>query len=181
MAGGAAARRYAKALFQLAAEAGQVPAVRAELDALAALLAERPDLGDVLLQPLHPAAQRRAVLRAVAERLQAGALLQSFYQVLIDHRRLVDFDAIRAEFARLADEQAGRRRARVRAAGPLSEAQRDRLRRALAARLGHEVELEVEVQPELLGGLVAQVGDLVFDGSLRTQLRQLRESLASGH
>jgi F-type H+-transporting ATPase subunit delta len=69
----------------------------------------------------------------------------------------------------------------VKSARPLSEAQQERLRRALGARLGREVALEIQVEPALLGGLVAQVGDLVFDGSLRTQLRQLRISLASGH
>ena len=135
----------------------------------------------MLLQPLHPVAERRKVLEAVAERMGAGSLLRHFYQVLIDHRRLVDLEAIRAEFARLADEQAGVRRAQVRTARPLTDGQLERLRRALAARLGHEVQIEVEVDPDLLGGLVAQVGDLLLDGSVRTQLRQLRASLASGH
>jgi F-type H+-transporting ATPase subunit delta len=181
MAQGAAGRRYAKALFQLASEAGQVAALRKDLDALAELLAESPELASVLLQPLRPVAERRKVLAAVAERMGAGPLLLRFYQVLIDHRRLVDIEAIRAEFARLADEQAGLRRALVRSARPLSEAQLERLRRALAARLGHEVQLEAEVDPDLLGGVVAQVGDLLLDGSVRTQLRQLRASLASGH
>jgi F-type H+-transporting ATPase subunit delta len=155
--------------------------VRGELDALAKQLEASPELADVLLQPLYPVEQRRAVLNAVADRLQAGSLLRRFYQVLIDHRRLLDFEEIRAEFARLADEQAGVQRARVRSARALSDAQQERLRRALGARLGREIALEVSVEPALLGGLVAQVGDLVFDGSLRTQLRQLRSSLASGH
>lgn len=181
MASGAAARRYAKALFQLAAESGQVAQVRGEMGALAALLEQSPELAGVLFQPLYPVEQRAAVLAAVTERLQAGALLRRFYQVLIDHRRLLDFEAIRAEFERLADESAGVERAQVRSASPLSEAQQQRLRRALGARLGRDVELEIEVDPALLGGLVARVGDLVFDGSVRTQLRQLRHSLVSGH
>jgi F-type H+-transporting ATPase subunit delta len=181
MGQGAAGRRYAKALFQLASEAGQVAQVRRELDHLATLLAESPELAGVLLQPLRPVAERRKVLAAVAERMHAGPLLRPFYQVLIDHRRLVDLESIRVEFAGLADEQAGLRRAQVRSARPLSEAQLERLRRALAERLGHEVKLEVEIDPELLGGVVAQVGDLLLDGSVRTQLRQLRASLASGH
>jgi F-type H+-transporting ATPase subunit delta len=181
MGKGAAGRRYAKALFQLASEAGQVAQVRGELDGLAAILAESPDLAAVLLQPLRPVAERRKVLAAVAERMGAGPLLGPFYQVLIGHRRLVDLETIRAEFARLADEQAGLRRAQVRTARPLSGPQLERLRRALAERVGQEVELEVEIDPELLGGVVAQVGDLLLDGSVRTQLRQLRASLASGH
>jgi F-type H+-transporting ATPase subunit delta len=181
MARGAAGRRYAKALFLLASESSAVPAVRAELDALTALLDENRELANVLLQPLYPVEQRRGVLQGIAEKVSAGPLLRKFYQVLIDHRRLIDIAGIRDEFARLADEQNGVKRAQVRTARPLTDAQVDRLRRALGARFGGDVALEVTVEPELLGGVVAQVGDLVFDGTLRTQLRQLRASLASGH
>jgi F-type H+-transporting ATPase subunit delta len=178
MAGTAAGRRYAKALFQLADESGRVTEVRGELDALAEQLAAHGALSDVLLRPLYPVAERRSVLSAVADRLGASPLLKNFFSFLIDRRRLVQFDAIRAEYGRLADERAGLTRATVRAAGELSDEERERLRRALAARLGREVELTVQVDPSLLGGLVAQVGDVVYDGSLRTQLRQLREGLA---
>jgi F-type H+-transporting ATPase subunit delta len=72
------------------------------------------------------------------------------------------------------------RHARVRSATPLSDAQRERLQRALQQKIGGRIELELEVDPSLVGGAVAQVGDLVYDGSLRTQLRQLRASLARG-
>jgi F-type H+-transporting ATPase subunit delta len=178
VAGTAAARRYANALFQLAEEGGRLDAIRAQLDRLAALLAENRELADVLLQPLYPVAQRRAVLGAVADRLGASPLLKRFLSYVIDRRRLVQFDAIRAEYARLADERAGKTRATVRSAGELSDEQRERLRRALSTRIGREVELAVELDATLLGGLVAQVGDVVYDGSLRTQLRQLRENLA---
>jgi F-type H+-transporting ATPase subunit delta len=180
MAKAAAARRYAKALFSLARDDGRVDAVRGEVDRLGALLAESGELRAVLLQPLHPVAQRRSVLAAVAERLGASPLLRSFLSFLVDQRRLVDFDTIRAEYARLADDAAGVRKARVRSAAPLSDAQRERLQRALQAKVGGRIELDVELDPALVGGAVAQVGDLVFDGSLRTQLRQLRASLARG-
>ena len=65
-------------------------------------------------------------------------------------------------------------------ASPLRDDQRERLRRALAARAGREVELEVRVDPTLIGGAIARVGGLVFDGSLRTQLAQLRDNLTRG-
>lgn len=179
MAETAAGRRYAKALFQLAEEAGRTAEVRAELDALAQQLAGHPDLANALLRPLYPVAERRGVLGGVAERLGTSPLLRSFFSLLIDRRRLVQFDAICAEYGRLADAQAGVTRATVRTAAALTDEQRERLRRALAARVGRQVELAVEVDASLLGGVVAQVGDVVYDGSLRTQLRQLRESLAS--
>jgi F-type H+-transporting ATPase subunit delta len=176
----AAARRYARALFALARDASSVESVRGELDGLAALFDAEPELREALFRPLHPVEQRRAVLEGVSQRLSVSEAVRHFSAFLIDQRRLVDFEAIREEYGRLADAAAGRTHARVVSASPLSEGQRERLRRALAARAGQEVELEVEVEPSLLGGAIASVGTLVFDGSLKTQLVQLRSSLTRG-
>ena len=132
------------------------------------------------IQPLHPAGERRAVLSAVAEQLGASVLLRSFYSFLIDQRRLVDLDAIREEYARLAEAAAGLVHAEVISARPLRDDQRERLKQALSARTGQQLDIQVSVDPELLGGVVAKVGDLVFDGSLRTQLEQLRAGLGRG-
>jgi F-type H+-transporting ATPase subunit delta len=177
MARGAAARRYAKALFELAKEDGKVAEVVGELGSMGDLLEGNPELHDVLFRPLHPVAQRRAVLAGVTDQIGASPTVQSFFSLLIDQRRLVDFPAIREEFERLASEDAGLRRAEVVSAGPLRDDQLERLRRALSTRTGGEVEVSVRVDPSLLGGVIAKVGDLVFDGSLRTQLRQLRANL----
>ena len=180
MARTSAARRYAKALFSLAREEGRIAEVRQETERLGRLIAESAELRAVLLQPLHPVAERRAVLGAVAERLGSSPLLKHFLSFLVDQRRLVDWEAIEAEYGRLADAAAGLTKARVRSATPLSDAQRERLQRVLEQKSGGRVQLEVEIDPALVGGAVAQVGDLVYDGSLRTQLRQLRASLARG-
>jgi F-type H+-transporting ATPase subunit delta len=180
MAKAAAARRYAKALFTLAQEDGRAAEMREEVERLGGLLRESAELRAVLLRPLHPVAQRRAVLAAVAERLGASSLLRRFLSFLIDQRRLVDYEAIEGEFLRLADAAAGVTQARVRSAAPLTAAQRERLQRALQQQVGGRVELALEIDPSLVAGAVAQVGDLVYDGSLSTQLRQLRASLARG-
>jgi F-type H+-transporting ATPase subunit delta len=180
MRSSAAARRYARALFALAREDHNIDVVRAELARVAAQLEATPELRAALFRPLHPASSRRAVLRKVAEREGLSRNVQNFLLYLIDQRRIVDFDAIVAEFERLADEAAGRLAAEVVSASPLRDDQRERLRRALAARVGREVELEVKVDPALIGGAVAKVGGLLFDGSLRTQLTQLRDNLTRG-
>jgi F-type H+-transporting ATPase subunit delta len=177
MASAAAARRYARALFALARDEDRVGPVRGELDALAGLIADHPELRQALFRPLYPAAERKAALAALGERLGASPLLRHFLQYLVDQRRLVDFAEIRAEYERLADAAAGRVHAELASAVPLGEAQVERLRRALAARSGRDVAIRVAVDPALLGGVVAKLGDLVFDGSLRTQLAQLRASL----
>jgi F-type H+-transporting ATPase subunit delta len=177
MARTAAARRYSKALFELAKESGRVAEVAGELTSIGDLLEGNPELHNVLFRPLHPVAQRRAVLDGVTVRLGASPTVRSFFSLLIDQRRLVDFPAIRDEFERLASEDAGLRRAEIVSAGVLRDDQLERLRRALSTRTGGEVEITVRVDPSLLGGVIAKVGDLVFDGSLRTQLRQLRANL----
>jgi F-type H+-transporting ATPase subunit delta len=176
----AAARRYARALFSIARDDDAIASVRGELDAMGDLFRDAPELRRALFRPLHPVKERRAVLTGVCERAGSSESVRKFLVYLIDQRRLVDFDAIRAEFARLADEAAGRIKANVIAARDLPPLQRERLRSALARRTGREVDLTVQVDPNLIGGAIAKVGDVVFDGSLRKQLSQLRHTLTRG-
>jgi F-type H+-transporting ATPase subunit delta len=176
----AAAKRYAKALFGLASEAGRVEPVREEFDRLVEAMEASPALRDVMVRPLHPAAERRAALRAVASRLALSPLVVNFCSFLIDQRRTRDLEPIRDHYVRLAEEAAGRTRGEVVSAAPLAPAQLDRLRAALSRRTGRAVDLSTRVDPALLGGVRARVGDLVFDGSLRTQLERLRASLTGG-
>ena len=84
------------------------------------------------------------------------------------------------EYGRLADAASGLVVAQVTAASELDERKRARLRRALSDRTGQEVRLEVTVDPDLLGGAIARVGDTVFDGSIRAQLERLRANLMKG-
>jgi F-type H+-transporting ATPase subunit delta len=172
-----AAVRYAKALFGLAQETGRVDAVRAEFDGLVDSIEKLPALADVFVRPIHPAGERRRALAQLAGPLGLSPLLANFCSYLIDQRRTRDLGAIRDEFVRLAEEAAGRVRGELVSSAPLDAAQLDRVRGALTRRLGREIDLAVRVDPELVGGLVARVGDLVFDGSLRSQLAQLRAQL----
>jgi F-type H+-transporting ATPase subunit delta len=177
MKGGTAAHRYAKALFGLAQDEHRQREVRTELEQLESLFKESRTLRDALLTPLHPASERKSALRAIASRAGASPLVQQFLAYLIDQRRLINFAGIVEAYGVLADLAEGLVIAEVVSASPLDDRRKDRLRRALSARTGQEVRLEVSVDPELIGGAVATVGDLVFDGSLRTQLGQLRSNL----
>jgi len=176
----AAARRYARALFGLAQDDRRVREIRAEFDNFAELMAESAELRDALLTPLHPVLQRKAVLDAIMEREGASRLLRNFFAFLVDQRRLVDFSGVRDEFSRLADDASGLMTAEVVSASPIDDRRKDRLRRALSERTGHEVRLAIRIDPGLIGGAIAKVGDVVFDGSLRTQLSQLRANLMKG-
>jgi len=178
MRGGTAAYRYAKALFGLAHDDHKQAEVREELEKLQALFDGNSDLREALLTPLHPAGQRKAALRAIAGQASISPLVQNFVAYLVDQRRLIDFSGIVEAYAELADSAAGLITAEVIAASPLDERRKDRLRRALSERTGQEVRLDIEVDASLIGGVIAKVGDLVFDGSLRTQLGQLRANLS---
>ena len=149
---------------------------------IAALFEAHAELEQALFRPLHPVAERRAVLRGVCDRANSSATLRNFLAFLVDQRRIVDYDAIRSEFGRLADEAAGLVRAEVVAASALDDRQVERLRNALATRTrtGRQVELTVRIDASLIGGAIAMVGGRVFDGSLRTQLTQLRNTLTRG-
>ncbi len=175
-----ASLRYAKALFALGKEDQNIQSLRSEVARLAELLAEHSDFREVLLMPLHPADERKAVLLQVAELAELSHLLKNFTTYLIDRRRLIDFPEIAEEFSRLADQDEGLLTAKVRSASPLDEEREQRLQRALSERTGQRVRLDIELDPTLIGGAIAQVGDLVIDGSLRTQLGQLRATLMKG-
>jgi len=177
MKAGAAAHRYAKALFGLAQEDHRPRDVRDEIERLVGLFSESRELREALLTPLHPASERRAALREISSRLSISPLVQKFCSFLIDQRRLIDLEGIVLAYGELVDGAEGLVTAEIVAASPLDERRKDRLRRALTQRTGQEVRLEIEVDPKLIGGAIAKVGDLVFDGSLRTQLGQLRATL----
>lgn len=178
--GAAAARRYARALFGLAGEENRLDDVRREMAALAGLFDASAELRNVLYRPLHPLDERRAALEAVLARLETSPTVRRFCAFLLQQRRMHEFPDVVVELERLANEAAGRVEAEITSAGPLGDAQLERLRSALAARTERDVQLKVAVDPTLLGGVVAKVGDLVFDGSLRTQLAQLRANLMKG-
>jgi len=179
MTGGTAAHRYAKALFGLAQDEHRHREVRGEIETLAALFGESRELRDALLTPLHPASERKSVLQEIGQHAGTSRLVQNFLSYLIDQRRLIDFDAIVDAYAEFSDHSEGLVTAEIVAASPLDERRQDRLRRALSERTGQEVRLQIEVDPALIGGVIAKVGDLVFDGSLRTQLGQLRANLTA--
>jgi F-type H+-transporting ATPase subunit delta len=175
-----AARRYSKALFSLSRDLNVTAEIRAELGQLSELVRTDVALRRVLMTPLYPAAERKAVVGQLAQRAGLSETLKRFLWFLIDQRRLLSLAVIQEEYERLANEASGLVTAQVVAASELDERKQDRLRRALSERTGQEVRLDITVDPSLIGGAVATVGDMVFDGSIRTQLERLRSNLTKG-
>jgi len=178
--GSAVARRYARALRALAAEAARLEPVAEELATFDRLLASEPALRDALLRPWVTAATKRSVVKTVAEHLGLSALTQNFLALVAQRRRLPLLSEILAAYRALVDDTAGRVRARVRSAAPLAGAERAAIRERLGRRVGKMVLLDTEVDVTLLGGFVAEVGSRVLDASLAGQLAALRERIIKG-
>ena len=176
----AVAHRYATALVQLTAQHGTMDAVAADLDRLATLLDAHSDLRAALSNPSFRVAERMAVIRAVVGRLGAHVHTQNFLFLLTDRNRFKAFDAIRQAFQGQYDDRRGRGRAIVSSAVALDDGTVEALRRHLLRLTGKtEIVIERRVDPALLGGIVTRIGDKVLDGSVRTQLRLLRDHLAT--
>ena len=174
---GSIARRYAKALFGLAVEQGRVEAWSDALVALQKAVDGSPDLQDVLSNPVYSKEQRRAIVGKLAAALGLDAEPTSLLFLLAERNRLGYLPAIVRTFGELADLKLGRVRAKVTTAVPLDGAAAQAIADRLSQSTRATVLVDRQVDPALLGGVVAQVGSLVFDGSLRTQLEDLRRTL----
>ncbi|MGQ9808706.1 MAG: ATP synthase F1 subunit delta [Armatimonadota bacterium] len=173
----AAVRRYAAALYAAASAAGNVDRVADDLHLVASALHEHPKLRDALVQRVTPDRAKRAVVQKLfGERLDPLTL--QFLLLLIEKRR--ERIALNAEaaFRKIADERQGVVRAQVIAAVELSGAEREQLRDLLARRTGRQVIIEPQVDPGILGGLVVRIGDRLLDGSVKAEIRRLRQALA---
>lgn len=174
MASTAADQRYARALLQ-GNEAERDQNAKT-LNALAQAVGESAPLRQLLVDP-RMKSERLNVLNALADKLGATASLKSLLRVLDENERLDILVGVAHSFARLADEGAGRTRGSVTTAAPLSDAEQKSIAAALTAKVGKTVTLEYKVDPTLIGGVVAKVQDLVWDGSVRTQLDRMRQAL----
>ena len=174
------ARRYAKAIIDLAGDENIVAEVGSDLDRLGELFTENPSLVHVFSDPTVSLGDKETVLRQILEKGAIKELTLKFVHVLLEKNRILGIGEIARSYQELADDLENRVRARVVAAAPLDEADEERLKKALSRLSGKEVIIQLEVDESLLGGVVAYVGGQVYDGSLSNQLQQVKESLSKG-
>jgi F-type H+-transporting ATPase subunit delta len=169
--------RYARALFELADESGQLEAITREMGSLAETYAGSADLRAVLDNPLVEPEQRAAVLEAVAKRLGVNQLGLNAVRLLAQRRRLGALPDVARSMVRLADEKMGVVRAQVSSATPLSESFCARLVALLEERTHKRVLLDLTVDPALLAGVITRIGDHIIDGTLDGRLQALERRL----
>ena len=176
----AIARRYAKALLMIGKEDGQTETYREELNGIAELIQGEKALEQALINPLYDAAGRRKVLEAIIEKMNLSKVMSSFLLLVFEKGRVGFIGSINEFYQKLADELKGVARASLVSATELSSEAVDKIRTSLSKRTGKDIILEIEQDPTLIGGIVTRIGDLVLDGSIKTQLLNMRESLKRG-
>ena len=170
------ARRYARALLDLARKKGEVPRTEKEMEAVAAVFRKDPRARRFFESP---SISREEKTRFLEERLmpRVGRPVYGLFHVLLRRRRLDHLVVIADEFDKLAEQAQGITRAVVRTAAPITDAQADRLTKILTRRTGGTVQLSREVDPVLLGGAVVSLDHKVIDGTLATELWRIRRTL----
>ncbi len=171
-----AANRYATALIDVLfpdkAEAGLQ-----QLQSFASLLNEQPDGRRFLQNPAMAGGRRNRLLKEVSSALTFDRRVANFINILADRNRLPILEEIIVEYQRLMDKRLGIVRARVTTARILDLGQQQELARKLQQITGRQVRMEVAVDPSLIGGVVAQVGSTIYDGSVLQQLNAFKTRL----
>jgi F-type H+-transporting ATPase subunit delta len=173
--------RYARALVDVVAGAqgGSDPhRVTAQLRDFEAVLEQNAELKILFATPAIPAAKKRAVLAALAPSLGLEPVTQNFLNVLLQHDRAPLLGEMVEAFELLLNERLGVVVAQITSARALEESERQELAAALRARTGKQVQMNFALDPTLIGGVLAQVGSTIYDGSVRGQIERLRSELA---
>jgi len=171
------ARRYARALLSLGLEEGRHEQYGEELESVLRALKISREASAILSNPGYTLRQRHAAVDALASALKLSPVLVNLLRLLLDRQRIADLSGVSRAYRAILDEKVGRVRATVTAAQPLGKAELERLREALAGVTRRNIVLEAKTDSSLIGGVVAQVGATMLDGSLRTQLQRMREEL----
>jgi F-type H+-transporting ATPase subunit delta len=166
--------RYATALFELAREERAIDAVKADLDRFDALLAESPDLMRLVRSPVFSAEEQGKALAAVLELAGIGGLAAKFLKFLAANRRLFAVRAILKGFRALVAHHKGEVTADVTLAQKPDERHLAALKDALRAVSGKDVQVDVQVDPAIIGGLIVKLGSRMVDSSLRTKLKSIK-------
>jgi F-type H+-transporting ATPase subunit delta len=175
------AKRYAKALVALAREHGRLAETGEQVKRFAQLIDDTHDLKALLYNPAISRHFKEDLLTVLTQRLRIGTLEANFVRILLEKGRLPEMPRIVALYEVLAEEAQNRLRVRVKSAIPLSPALQEEVRQRFAHYTSKDIVIDQEIDPTLIGGIVAQMGSLVLDGSIRNELLRLKTELVGDH
>ncbi len=169
------AGRYAQALFELARDQGVTDQVAADLGRLSAIIAESPDMQRLVRSPVFSAEEQGRALSAVLANVGITGLAANFIKLVASKRRLFAITSMIADYKTLDDAAKGVTRASVTVARPVPQAHIDTLKAALTEISGGKsVDMDVKIDPAIIGGLIVKLGSRMVDGSLKTKLNTIR-------
>jgi len=161
-------------------EDGQAEKYKDELEGFVKVLDSEQAFEDSMNNPLYAAEDRKRVLLSVIDKMGLSDIVKSFLILLFEKRRFDHIRGINDNYQKLVDEHKGIVRADVVSATPLSDDAVEKIRASLSKMTGKEVILDIKQDAVLIGGVVTKVGDMVLDGSIKTQLENMKESLKKG-
>lgn len=170
-------KRYARALLEIGVADGQYAKYGQELQDLTASIAGAGELAKFLTSPVFPDGVRRKAMKAILDKAALSPMVNNFVNLLMDKGRLTELGDISAAYKLLANEVMGVIPATIVSARPLSANEIEAITASLRKFAERKVELTVTEDPGIIGGLIAKMGDLTIDGSVRTQLSKLAERL----
>jgi len=174
----AVASRYARALVDVVMQQKIDPAAALQqVKSIVGAIEESDDLRRVWEAPDIPADQKRKLLDAIGTRAGLSRIIRNFFAVLIDHQRIAMVEHIARQFEAELDAELGFAEAQITSARQLTEQEKQDMESRVASLTGKKVRARYAADPELLGGVMVQVGSTIYDGTVRGQLQKLREQL----
>ena len=171
------AKRYAKAIFTVGQEQKKYEEYDEVLQGLANLYSTQPEVVDALTNPLYPMDVKENVMKGIVASMKVDTIMGNFLNLLVQKQRAEILPEIAVSYKDMVDEAKNISHGKVISAVELSDELRENVQTILEKLTGKKVELTTSVDQSIIGGIIAQVGDLVLDGSIKTQLAGLKDSI----
>lgn len=171
------ARRYASALADVVIKTGETENVKNELKTWEEMTAANSDLLGAFRNPAIPHLSKEKVLESLLAKAQPSKTTANFLRILLRNSRLTDLREINEKFASVLEERSGVVSANITSARGLSDAEKAEFQTKLEKLTGKKVNLNFDIKEEIIGGVVTRIGSTVYDGSVKTQLENLKQQL----
>jgi F-type H+-transporting ATPase subunit delta len=170
-------KRYARAFFEIAAEEKKLEQLHSELNQFSSMITQNKALKEFLANPIIEQDDKKAVVEKIISKLNFSKMTVNFLKLLVDKKRIDSLPDIEICYRQLMDEALKKVRINVKTAFPLSSKMRDYIIANMEKISGRKADITVETAPELLGGVIISVGDTLYDGSVKSQLNNMRNLL----
>ena len=170
-------KRYARAFFEIAVQEKKIEQFHSELSKFSSTIAQNKALKDFLANPIIEQDNKKTVVEKIISKLNFSGMTVNFLKLLVDKKRIETLPDIEVCFRQLMDEALKKVRINVKTAFPLSEAMKEYIMTNMEKITGRKADITIETNPELLGGVIINVGDTLYDGSVKSQLNNMRNLL----